>query len=112
MLSYAEARSRVLALAAPLEGIEIALSEAVGLVLAEPLAGDVDLPPFDRAGHDGYAVLALPTPGPGAGSAWWGRRGGAVGPPSRAGRHGGAGPACSTRPRRPRSSSNRARRPR
>jgi molybdopterin molybdotransferase len=74
MLSFSEARSRVLALAEPLEGIEIALSEAVGLVLAEPLTGDVDLPPFDRAAHDGYAVRA--------GDAAAGARLRVVGPPA------------------------------
>lgn len=66
MLSYFEARGRVLGLAAPLEGIEIGLSEAVGLVLAEPLWGDVDLPPSDRAAIDGHAVRAVDTR-PGAG---------------------------------------------
>ncbi|MFO0951021.1 MAG: molybdopterin biosynthesis enzyme [Isosphaeraceae bacterium] len=28
----------------------------MGLVLAEPVVADVDMPPFDRAEHDGYAV--------------------------------------------------------
>ena len=62
MLSMPEARARVLAEAEPGEGIELALSEAQGLVLAEPLHADVDLPPFDRAAVDGYAVRASDAP--------------------------------------------------
>lgn len=58
MLSLAEARGRILAEAEPGEAIEVALTEAVGLVLAEPAIADVDLPPFDRAAFDGYAVRA------------------------------------------------------
>lgn len=58
MLTLAEARSRILAEAEPGEAIEVALTEAVGLVLAEPALADVDLPPFDRAAVDGYAVRA------------------------------------------------------
>ena len=58
MLSLGEACSRMLALAEPGEPIEIPLTEAVGLVLAEPAVADVDLPPFDRAGQEGYAVRA------------------------------------------------------
>lgn len=58
MLSLAEARSRILAEAEPGEAIEVALTEAVGLVLAEPAIADVDLPPFDRAAFDGYALRA------------------------------------------------------
>ena len=58
MRSLAEARGRILAEARPGDPIEVALAEAVGLVLAEPLTADVDLPPFDRAAADGYAVRA------------------------------------------------------
>ncbi len=58
MLSLGEACARMLTLAEPGEPIEIPLSEAVGLVLAEPAVADVDLPPFDRAGQEGYAVRA------------------------------------------------------
>ncbi len=58
MLSLAEARARILERAEPGEAIEVALAEALGLVLAEPVIADVDLPPFDRAALDGYAVRA------------------------------------------------------
>ena len=61
MLSLAEARVRILEEAIPGEAIETSLSEAIGLVLAEPLVSDVDLPPFDRAAADGYAVRAVDT---------------------------------------------------
>ena len=54
----AEACSRILALAEPGEPIEVSLVDALGLVLAEPAVADVDLPPFDRASTDGYAVRA------------------------------------------------------
>lgn len=58
MLSMSEARARILEQAAPGEAIEVTLAEALGLVLAEPVVADVDLPPFDRAAMDGYAIRA------------------------------------------------------
>ena len=58
MLSVAEARTRILKRAEPGDAIEVPLPEALGLVLAEPAVADVDMPPFDRAGFDGYAVRA------------------------------------------------------
>lgn len=57
-LSLREARERILALAEPGEAVAVSLGEAIGLVLAEPVAADVDQPPFDRAARDGYAVRA------------------------------------------------------
>ena len=60
----AEAVARALDLAEPVDAIEVSLAEAVGLVLAEPVVADVDLPPFDRASGAGYAVRsAEATPG-------------------------------------------------
>src|SRR4051812_37723227 len=38
--------------------VRVALSEAVGLRLAEDLAADRDYPPFDKSLMDGYAVRA------------------------------------------------------
>ena len=55
----AEARSKILALAEPVEPIEVSLIDALGLVLAEDAVADVDLPPFDRASAEGYAVRGL-----------------------------------------------------
>jgi molybdopterin molybdotransferase len=56
--SLDEARARILDRAEPLEPVEVSLVDALGLVLAEPATADVDLPPFDRAGTEGYAVRA------------------------------------------------------
>jgi len=58
MLSLAEAQAKILERAEPGETIEVCLAEALGLVLAEPAVADVDLPPFDRAALDGYALRA------------------------------------------------------
>ena len=58
MWSLAEAEAWILERAEPGEAIEVPLTEAVGLVLAEPAVGDVDQPPFDRAAFDGYALRA------------------------------------------------------
>jgi len=37
---------------------EVPLDEALGRILAEEVRSDVDMPPFDRAAMDGYAVRA------------------------------------------------------
>jgi len=44
----------------------IAVSEAYGRVLAETMRSPIDVPPFDRATVDGYAVRGLETIGAGA----------------------------------------------
>src|SRR4051794_27871864 len=62
MLSLDEARAVILDRAEPGEVIEVALAEALGLILAEPVVADVDLPPFDRAALDGYALRAAEGP--------------------------------------------------
>ena len=41
-----------------LEAVEVPLVKAVGAVLAEPVASDIDLPPFDKSAMDGYAARA------------------------------------------------------
>jgi len=56
--TLAEAHSQILALAEPGESVEVSLVDALGLVLAEDAVADVDLPPFDRASGEGYAVRA------------------------------------------------------
>jgi molybdopterin molybdotransferase len=58
MRSLADARREVLALARPGAPMPVPLPEALGLRLAEDVVADVDLPPFDRAAVDGYAVRA------------------------------------------------------
>jgi molybdopterin molybdotransferase len=52
--------------AAPIERVErVALADAAGRVLAESVAAASDVPPFDRAAMDGYAVIAEDTFGAG-----------------------------------------------
>jgi molybdopterin molybdotransferase len=57
---YEAALSAALAAVAPLEGPgeQAGLDEAAGRVLVEPVRADRDLPPFDRAQMDGYALRA------------------------------------------------------
>ena len=51
---------------APIDRVEtVALPEAGGRVIAEPAAAAMDVPPFDRAAMDGYAVIAEDTFGAG-----------------------------------------------
>src|SRR2546423_5207026 len=58
MIPVAEAIDIVLAQtsAPPVE--PVAISEAIGRILTEDIIADTDLPPFDRAQMDGYAVRA------------------------------------------------------
>src|SRR5918912_2411218 len=56
MIPVTEAIRIVLEKAAPLPIEDVALDEALGRVLAEDVSADTDLPPFDRAQMDGYAV--------------------------------------------------------
>ncbi|HYY97843.1 MAG TPA: gephyrin-like molybdotransferase Glp [Pyrinomonadaceae bacterium] len=56
MIPVAEAIRIILEQAAPLAAESVPLEEALGRVLAEGVAADTDLPPFDRAQMDGYAV--------------------------------------------------------
>jgi molybdenum cofactor synthesis domain-containing protein len=55
-LEWEEALARLLAATVPLPVEYIPLNEALGRRLAEPVRADRDLPPFDRATMDGYAV--------------------------------------------------------
>jgi molybdopterin molybdotransferase len=56
MLSVAEATTIVLEHARALEPIVVPLGAALGSVLAEDVASDLDMPPFDKSMMDGYAV--------------------------------------------------------
>jgi molybdopterin molybdotransferase len=58
MISVAEAVQIVTAQTRPLEPERIFLADALGRFLAEDIIADSDLPPFDRAQMDGYAVRA------------------------------------------------------
>jgi molybdopterin molybdotransferase len=58
MLSFDEARTRLLAAGRRLSTERVALTEASGRVLAEDLTSRGPLPPFDHSAMDGYAVAA------------------------------------------------------
>ncbi|PIY73242.1 MAG: molybdopterin molybdenumtransferase MoeA, partial [Rhodobacterales bacterium CG_4_10_14_0_8_um_filter_70_9] len=58
MLSVAEALARVLALMRPVGVERVALAEAGGRVLAEPVVATRDQPPFAASAMDGYALRA------------------------------------------------------
>lgn len=61
MISVAEAIQIVRQQTRALETEKVALPNALGRVLAQEVAADSDLPPFDRAQMDGYAVRAADT---------------------------------------------------
>src|SRR4029079_18322404 len=48
---------------APLEGERVTLKDALGRVLAHDVIAPIDVPPFDRANVDGFAVRAADTTG-------------------------------------------------
>lgn len=58
MLPFADALKTMLANVPRLQAARVPLAQAVGLVLAEDIASDSDLPPFNKAAMDGFAVLA------------------------------------------------------
>ena len=56
--TIAEAIAAVLDRAGPLPPRRLPLSDALGLILAEAIHADLDLPPFDKSLVDGYAIRA------------------------------------------------------
>lgn len=58
MISFQSAFAHVLHAATPLLTTRIAISAAIGCVLAEPILADMDMPPYDKSGVDGYALNA------------------------------------------------------
>lgn len=58
MISVTEAIQTVVSQTSALPEETIQLSDALGRILAEDVVADTDLPPFDRAQMDGYAVRA------------------------------------------------------
>lgn len=56
MTTPAEALRIILDRTPRLEPVEVPTSEAAGAVLAEPVASDLDLPPFDKSAMDGFAA--------------------------------------------------------
>ena len=61
MISVAEAIRIIKEQTVLLPAERVALADALGRVLAEQIVADSDLPPFDRAQMDGYAVRSLDT---------------------------------------------------
>ncbi|MEX2406644.1 MAG: molybdopterin molybdenumtransferase MoeA, partial [Actinomycetota bacterium] len=56
LLSVEEARERVLSKIAPLQPLELPLSEAYGCVLAQDIVAERDIPDFASSAMDGFAV--------------------------------------------------------
>ena len=81
MIAVDEALARIFALCAPLAGERVALAEAAGRVLLEPVVAGRAQPPFPASAMDGYAVAGDVAPGAGfdvvgeaqAGRGWAGR---------------------------------------
>ena len=65
LLSVESAVKLVLDQAQPLPSRPTTLLDALGLVLAEPIVADIDLPPFAKALMDGYAVRSAELSEPG-----------------------------------------------
>lgn len=61
MISVAEAIQNVRQQTHALNSVRVELKQALGRVLAQDVVADTDLPPFDRAQMDGYAVRAEDT---------------------------------------------------
>ncbi len=57
-ISAGEALESILSYFSPLEPVPVPFMEALGLVLAEDVYSDIDIPPFDNSSMDGYAVRA------------------------------------------------------
>ncbi len=58
MISVEEALERILNQITPLTTIQVPLSEALGLVLAEDVVVQEDMPPFANSAMDGFALLS------------------------------------------------------
>ena len=58
MISVEEALARILAEITPLPGTSAALADTSGLVLAEDIVAQEDIPPFANSAMDGFALLS------------------------------------------------------
>src|SRR5919197_5306430 len=56
LMSADDALARILAAIPTLPAVYVGLLDALGLVLAEDVAADRDVPPFRNSAMDGYAV--------------------------------------------------------
>lgn len=68
MISVEEALERILSYVSVLDVEEKAILDALGQVVAEDVVSEMDIPPLDNTGMDGYAVRAADTAGADAGS--------------------------------------------
>ncbi len=68
MLDVEEALERILAFFAPLPPVDVPLLDALGQVLAKPLAAPINIPPLDNSAMDGYALRAADLAGADGGS--------------------------------------------
>ena len=59
LLPVAEALAIVLSQAQPLAPVRLKLADALGLVLAEEIRADLDLPPFDKSIVDGLSLIHI-----------------------------------------------------
>ena len=58
MISVEEALERILAEVTPLNTIQVPLAETLGLVLAQDIVAQEDIPPFANSAMDGFALLS------------------------------------------------------
>ncbi|MBM4044757.1 MAG: molybdopterin molybdotransferase MoeA [Planctomycetes bacterium] len=61
MIKVDDALALVLSNVSPRAAVKVPLAEAQGLVLAEDMLSDLDMPPFDKSAMDGFAVIAADT---------------------------------------------------
>ena len=61
LVPYQEALDRIMSAFSPLPPVSVPLEKALGLVLAETIVADRDVPGFDNSAMDGYAVRAADT---------------------------------------------------
>jgi molybdopterin molybdotransferase len=62
MLTVDEAQQQVLHATIPRDSMPSPLSQSLGLILAEVVTSDLDMPPYDKALMDGFAVRSLDLP--------------------------------------------------
>ncbi|NNE95574.1 MAG: molybdopterin molybdotransferase MoeA [Acidimicrobiales bacterium] len=63
LMPLADAQRRVMDQVAPLSTTRVPIDESRGMVLAQSVAADEDIPPFANTGMDGFAVRAVDTTG-------------------------------------------------
>jgi molybdopterin molybdotransferase len=63
VIALDEVRAAILGAVAPLDPVDVALGDALGLVLAADVVSAYDVPPFANTAMDGYALRATDTRG-------------------------------------------------